>query len=152
MHKKSLFYALTLIISILITSCASFEDIKIGDIQNLKINGIEDNVFKIDVEVPVDNPTVFSFKITSVDIRTTVNGKYIGKLSLNEPVKIKSRRKENYLVPVDVKISNVLVTMFVMMNVKSGSSLTVKLEGTAQGQSVFIKKEYSIEEVIDIKL
>ncbi|MCG8699230.1 MAG: LEA type 2 family protein [Bacteroidales bacterium] len=152
MYKKNLRYTLIVIVSILITSCASFEDIKIGDIQNLKVNGIEDNVIKIDVEVPVDNPTLFSFKITSVDIRTTVNGKYIGKLSLNEPIKVKSRRNENYLVPVDVKISNMFVTMFVMMNVKSGSSLKVKLEGTAQGQSMLIKKEYPIEEVIDIKL
>ena len=150
--KKRFGFYLCILITVGLTACSSFENIKIGDIKQYEIQKFEDNELKVRLVIPVENPTIFPFKIESADLRTTINGRYIGKLELDTVIKVESKKNKDYQVPVNIKISNILVTAFVMMNIKEDSEIKLKLEGIATGKSLFIRKEYIIDEEFSIKL
>lgn len=137
---------------LLISSCSSLEQITIGEIKNFEFVGINNNILEVKVGIPVDNPSIYPLTITHLDLRTSLNGRYIGKIILDEPVKFKSRTNQVYDLPVKVQLSNIFVTAFIMVNLKQGAVNKVKFEGTGNGKSLLIPKEIPINHEIEIKM
>lgn len=152
MNRKSLIYAICFLVLLpLAISCGSFEDIEIGEPNEVKVRGFEENLLVVDVSLPVSNPTLHSIILQDVDMRVYLNDKYIGKLMLDDKVKIKPKSSEVYHLPVKVRMANVLGTAFIMMNLKKGSNPSVRFEGEVKAKSMLIKKTIHVDETKDIE-
>ncbi len=130
----------------LLTSCGNFENIKIGEPESIKVQGFEGNYVKFDVRIPIDNPTTHRIRIEEIDLKVTLNGRYIGKLFVDEDIVIKPKRKQMYDLPVKVRMSNILNTAFIMMTLKEGQHVPVKFEGKIVAKSMLIRKTIEINE------
>lgn len=141
--KTLLVYALFVPVFI---SCGNFEDIEIGEPKELNVRGFEDNYLIVDVVLPVDNPTIHSIVIKNIDVRVFLRNKYIGKLEVDENIRIKPKSNTTYELPVKVRLANLLGAAFIMMNLKKGSESDVRLEGEIQARSLFLSKTIEINE------
>lgn len=133
-------------------SCGSFESIKIGDPESVQMQGFEGNFLKFNVRVPIENPTTHRIRIEEIDLKVFLNGRYIGKLIVDENIIIKPKRQHVYDLPVKVRLSNILNTAFIMMTVKKGQSIPVKFEGKVVARSMLIRKtiEVNVERKVAI--
>ena len=144
------FFAILLLL--LLVSCKSVEDIQFGDEENFKLIGIEDGRLKVELELPVDNPTMYPIKILSVDARTRLNGTYIGKMELADTIKIKAKSNELYIIPINIRLANIFQAAFIMSGMQSGSNVNLELEGTAKAKSLLMKKEADFKEKFLFKI
>lgn len=143
---------LLLLVVLLVSSCGNVEEIEIGDPQGVKINGFEDNHLSISAEIPIKNPSMYSFKIKEMDVKVFLNGTYMGKLIVDDVIKVKRKADMVYDLPVKIRLANLFGAAFVMMNMKEGQDVLVKFEGTVKAQSMLVTREFSIEETKKIRL
>ncbi len=136
----------------LLTACAELENIEIGDPEQVKIQGFEDNYLKLFVGIPVNNPSFYNIKITDIDMRVYLNGTYIGKLIVDESVVIKRKKNQLYELPVKIRLANVLGAAFVMMNLKQGQEVQVRFDGTVTGKSLLVKKTFDVDETSKVRI
>jgi len=144
---------LILFIFPLLISCGSnFEDIKIGDPESVQVIGFEGNYLKMNVRLPVENPTSHKIRIQEIDLKVFLNGRYIGKLLVDEAIVIKPKRQHTYDLPVKVRLSNILNTAFIMMTLKEGQHVPVKFEGKIVARSMLMSRTIEISEERKIKI
>jgi LEA14-like dessication related protein len=127
-------------------SCGNFENIEIGEPKEFSVKGFEENFLVVDVVLPVNNPTIHTIVIKNIDVRVFLKNKYIGKLVVEDNIRIKPKSNTSYELPVKVRLANLLGAAFIMMNLKKGSESEVRLEGEIQARSLFIKKTIQINE------
>jgi LEA14-like dessication related protein len=148
--SKSLFFLL--LTSLFFISCGKFEDITLGDLQNVEVAGFEDNYLKLNVEVPIENPTLHRINIKAIDVRVFINQQYIGKLIVDEQVLIKSKSSKVYQLPVKIRLANILNTAFLMMNLSNGKQVQFNFEGTVTVRTMLISREIDIKETRLVKM
>lgn len=144
-------YALA-VLMLLLTSCSNIENIIIGDPEEVKIKGFEDNYLKASAKIPVENPSIYNIKIKEIDVKVFLNGRYMGKLVVDDVIKIKRKESMIYDLPVKIRLANLLGAAFVMMNMKQGQEVKVRMEGTVKAQSMLITREFPIDETKIIRL
>ncbi len=133
----------------LFASCGNFENIEFGDPQDFKVKGFEDNFLMVNVNVPVKNPTIYRINLKEIDVRVFLNGKYIGKLLIDDNVIIKGKESRTCELPVKVRLNNLLGAAFIMMNLKKGQQVEVKFEGTITAKTFLLKKTVEIDDVVN---
>ena len=141
---------LLLLFTLLLGSCSSLDEINIDSIKKYDIKTLKDNELKVDITLVVDNPTFYPITIKEFDLRTQINGRYIGRVNLDEAIKIHAKRKSEVTLPVTLKISNVMATAFIMLKMKDASKLVIDIEGKGQARSLLISKDFEIKESIDL--
>ncbi len=149
---KKIRFVVLLLPLLLLTACAELENIEIGDPDQVKIHGFEDNYLKLDVGIPVNNPSFYNIKITDIDMRVYLNGSYIGKLIVDESVVIKRKKEQIYQLPVKIRLANVLGAAFIMMNLKQGQEVQVRFDGTVTGRSMLVKKTFDVDETTKVRI
>lgn len=145
-------FVLTVVASLLFVSCANFENISIGEIQEFKVAGFEENYLKLNVSVQIDNPTIHKINIKEIDVRVFINQQYIGKLLIDQPVLIKPKSSQIYELPVKIRLANILNTAFIMMNLGKGQRVEFGLEGNVIVKSMLITRYIEIKESRIIKM
>jgi LEA14-like dessication related protein len=141
---------LTVLVAIMLTlllgSCGNLEKIEIGDPEEVKIQGFEDNHLMVFARIPVNNPSIYSIKIKEIDVRVHLNGQYIGKLIVDETIKVKRKDSGIYELPVKIRLANVLGAAFIMMNTRQGEKVEFRFEGRVKAQTMLVTKEFPIDE------
>ncbi|HBH49941.1 MAG TPA: hypothetical protein DDX98_14950 [Bacteroidales bacterium] len=143
--KKTGFIFL-LFTTLLLVSCSNLEKIEIGDPEEVKIQGFEDNYLKVAVKIPVHNPSLHKIKIQEIDVRVYLDGRYIGKLIVDDSILVNRKETKVYDLPVKIRLANVLTTAFIMMNTKQGDQIEVRFEGKIKAKSMLISKEFPIDQ------
>jgi LEA14-like dessication related protein len=147
---KILFFIL--ITSLFFTSCGNFEGITLGELKEVKVSGFEDNFLKLNVTVPIDNPTVHRINIKEIDVRVFINQQYIGKLMVDEHILIRPKSEEIYSLPVKIRLANILNTAFIMMNLSKGQQVQFGFEGNIAVRTMLITRNIEIKETRSIKM
>ncbi|MBN1118102.1 MAG: LEA type 2 family protein [Bacteroidales bacterium] len=140
------FYLLLIILLPLVSSCGNVEEIVIGEPKEVKVHGFEDNYLVIDVALPVDNPTLHKISIREMDVRVSLNGRYLGKLIVDERLVLKPKSNTVYQIPVKIRMANILETAFLMMNLKKGQTSELNFEGEVKARTLFFLKTVEINE------
>ena len=140
------------ILAITVSSCGRFDEIEIGEPQEIQVRGFEENSLVVFAAIPVDNPTIHRIFLKEIDLRVSMNNRYIGKLLVDEKILIKPMHKEVYRLPVKIRLANILNMAFVMMNMKKGQEVNFKFEGTVKVKTMLITKTIPIDETRNIKM
>lgn len=150
--KKYLYICCYLIVGLVFSSCSGFSDISVGDIQSFNVDGFEGNSLVIRLSVPVKNPTVHRIKISDLDAKVFMNGTYLGKVKLSEPLIIEKKTNKSYDLKLNVRIVNLLGSAFAMMNIGHGQTVHLRAEGYFSAKSMLLKKKIKINEDRNVTL
>ncbi len=148
MKKRGLF--LIVLLPLVLSGCGKFEDIVIGDIQSAKFVGFVNNSIAFNVDIPVTNPTHLTFKIKEVNLKTTVDGSYLGKILSDEVVTIpaKSDKVQHFLVKVH--LANIFGGAAAFNKFSKNQPLTVEIEGYVKVHSLLLSRRIKIHETQEI--
>ncbi len=146
MTKNTLYIVLLLLLS----CCADFKEIEVGDPEDIILKGIKDNVLNLEVKIPITNPTAINFKIKEINIKTSVNNQYLGRLASDQVIIIPARSNEIHNLNLNLKIANIIQGISIMLEIFKDNNITFQAEGYIKFKSLLINKKISIKETIFI--
>ena len=147
---RPVFYLVTGVLILVLVACAGFENIEVGEIEEIKFNRFADRSVEFEVLMPIDNPSSFRFRIVDVDLDVHINNEYIGKIRNVDNVSIPSGSSEVYTFPLRVEFSNILRGALSMYNVLLMRKAEVSVEGHITVRSFPLTRRLKVDEVTRI--
>lgn len=141
--------AFVIVFFIIICSCKSLDKIEIGDIQDVKINGIAGQTVFLEFSAPIKNNSGMNIKITGVNLDVKVDDVYIGKVNNLEIIKIGKKTQEVYTFKLKLKIAG-LFGVFNVMKVFKADTGMLNLTGDIKVKIMGMNKKIEVNEIQEI--
>ena len=149
--KGFVFLLLTLI---LLGSCTFYEPEFRGG-ESLNIEKIDGKDIHLRAGGKVYNQNGYAIKVKPSTLDVYVNDEYIGKVHLDEKVKMKAKQETLLEAPLTATLAD--GAMFRLMRLANSSNVTVRMSGKVKAQVWFISKKVDVNESrslngLDLKL
>lgn len=135
----------------LLGSCRGVKEVEIGEIQDVRLRGIKNNVLLAEAKIPVKNPGIYKIKVKEVNLRITVNGRYLGRIISDEEIVIPANSDDIYTFPFVVRISNIILGASLIIDLPNMKNVEIGLKGKVKGKVLFFTKRTDVEEEIIIE-
>ena len=74
----------------LLFSCSGIEEIKVGNIRNIELKGINNNVIDVELTLPVENPNSFNVKLKDANLKVTNVETLVGTITQMDEIVIEN--------------------------------------------------------------
>ena len=146
-------YILLFLVTLLvISSCKGVEDISFTGVDNVVFLGIEDNKVNFSADIGVRNPSSLAFRITEVDLKTSVDGIFIGTLTTTEPVKIRAKSDSSYHTKMSLNMASLVTGASTLYGLSRKKQVNVEMKGFVKARSWFNSRKVDVAEnrLIDV--
>lgn len=139
MKKGLLFVAWLLILS----ACSIYKEPEFKELSGYKLTKIEGNEIRFNVEGIISNPNWYAIKIKKSSLDVFIENKKFGVISLDNKIKIKSKRDNNLSVPITLIMEP--GSMVKMMGWALRDSLSIEIKGPLKAGSFFIYHKFPVQ-------
>jgi len=73
---------------VLFASCNIYKEVQVKEVRDVRLSEFGSDGLKAEVDILVENPNSFKFKVTDSDLNVSINGTNIGKVKLGEKLTI----------------------------------------------------------------
>ncbi len=137
---------LLLLSIIVVAGCKGVEDIAMTGISGVEFKGIEDNTVSFSAMVGVSNPSSASFRVSEVNLRTLVDGNFLGTLTTNDRIRIPARSDSSYHVNFNLNMANILSGSSSLYNISRKKQVNLEVQGYIKARSWLVVKRTEINE------
>jgi len=133
-------------VSVLITSCFSYEDVEITRIVSTDVKSFSSESVEVEILLQINNPNNYKISITNSDLNLFLNGSEIGKTIIKEKIVIP--KKSNEVHRFTVKLNNKDLTANALPFILSaalGRSMRLTVNGYIKVKAKMISKKIPIE-------
>lgn len=135
-----------LLLTILISGCSSVKEIQIGDIKDVRLKSIENNLVGLELDLAVTNPGNFKINIMDMDFDISANGKHLGKMTNPEKIVIPSKFDNIQTFPVKIEFSNFLSGALSMYRLRNMKNFEIQITGKIKARSFLYIKTIKVDE------
>ena len=135
---------LLLLLSVFFSSCTFVKPIKVSDVESVKLKKISLSHIDMLVSLPIENPNIFSFTVTELNLAIKINDIYIGDIQEASQKVIKAKSKQIVSFPVRVEIRNVLTGALGLVSAFGNSHVNVNITGNVKAKSWLFKKKIDV--------
>jgi len=129
----------------LLFSCSGIEEIKVGNIRNIELKGINNNVIDVELTLPVENPNSFNVKLKDANLEVTNVETLIGTITQMDEIVISAKTTKDYTIHVKVTLvgRNInLISIYSLFNNKPD----LRLSGTIKVRSSLYRGKIKIKD------
>jgi len=129
----------------LLFSCSGIEEIKVGNIRNIELKGINNNVIDVELTLPVENPNSFNVKLKDANLEVTNVETVIGTITQLDDIVISAKTTKDYTIHVKVTLvgRNInLLSIYSLFNNKPD----LRLSGTIKVRSSLYRGKIKIKD------
>jgi LEA14-like dessication related protein len=140
------------LILLLLLSCKGVDDITLTGVDNVNFKGIENNTITFTASVGIHNPSSVSFRVTEVNLKTIVDGNFIGTLTTTTPLKIKAKSDSSYATDFSLEMVNLMSGASTLYSLSRKKQVNIEMQGFVKARSWFKTKKVPVSEkrVIDV--
>jgi LEA14-like dessication related protein len=113
----------------------TFNEIERGKIEDKKID------FK--VKLVLVNPNFYALKIKPTVLDIMIDGNPMGKIYLNEKVKLRRKTEQEYAVPLSFKLEKGTLMSLVTLGLRD--QIEIQVKGPVKGGVLFLYKEFPFD-------
>jgi hypothetical protein len=137
---------------LLLFSCKGVDEISFTGVNNVEFLGIEDNVVNFSADIGIYNPSTANFKIREVNLKTSIDGNYIGTLMTVNPVRIKAKTDSSYHADFSLELANLVTGATSLYGIRNKKQVTVEMQGYVLARSWLAFKKVNVAEkqIIDV--
>ena len=137
---------------LIITSCKDVTDIRFTGVDNIKLRGMENNKINFTADVGVYNPSTVAFKVTEVNLKTIIDGNFIGTLTSDEKLRIKSKTDTSYTMNFSLDLANILSGASTLYGLSRKKQVTLEMQGYVKARSWLTVRKVDVNEkqVVDV--
>ena len=139
MKKGLLFVAWLLILS----ACSIYKEPEFKELSGYKLTKIEGNEIHFNVEGIVSNPNWYALKTKKSSLDVFIENKKFGVISLDNKIKIKSKRDNNLSVPISLVLEP--GSMVKMMGMAFRDSISMEIKGPLKAGVFFIYHKFPVQ-------
>lgn len=150
-RKKHLAGSLQIIFILLLSGCVNFNHIEVGKIEDLIVNSFKENIVEVELSVPISNPTRIGFKIKEINLRTSVNNYYLGRVTSDDLIIIPAKSSEIHNIKLKLRITNIIQGISVFLTLFKEDNIEIDIEGYVKFKSLLITRKVDIKETTVIK-
>ena len=142
----------TLLLILLLTACGKVSDIEITGISGFEFKGMENNAVSFSATVGVSNPSSVGFTVSEVNLKTIVDGNFIGTLSADEKIRIRANSDTSYHMNFSLTMANILTGASSLYSLSRKKQVKIEMQGYVKARSWFTVRKVDILEsqVIDV--
>lgn len=116
----------------------------IEGIKFLKLDPIQGLVI-LDMGMKIDNPNGIAFTLFGSELDIKVGGVELGKVTINEKVKIKRKTEDVYHVKVNAKVADVIRSIPALIRIIAQKQANVEVKGWIRAGALGLKKTIPVE-------
>lgn len=143
--KKSILFICCLL---LLNSCLEFQEVEFVDMEDIKIEKVEGRKLSLLISVKLLNPNIFSIKIKPSIVDVYIEEQLVGKINLNNKIKIIKRKEKTYAVPLQVDLEDGALIKFLKYSFKE--KIKIHIKGKVKGSVFGITKKIDVDEIQEI--
>jgi LEA14-like dessication related protein len=135
--KKSINYLLIILVLISASSCFSYKEVEIKEVQSVRILCMDENTADVEVALKIINPNKMKITIKDLQLDASINKKYVGKVKFDKKIVLPKKSEKTYLLVVKTELDQVkkLIPSLVFSNqalVNFKGNLRVKARGISK--------------------
>ena len=126
-------------------SCSGIEEIKVGNIRNIELKGINNNVIDVELTLPVENPNSFNVKLKDANLKVTNVETLVGTITQMDEIVISAKTTKDYTIHVKVSLDGRdinLLSIYSLFNNKPD----LRLSGTIKVRSSLYRGKIKIKD------
>ncbi len=144
-----LFFAAVLF---LLPSCSGFENIEIGEIEDVRFRRISGRSIEFEVSMTIDNPSSVRFRIIDVDLDVYIDAEHIGNIKNVDRLLIPANSFELYTFPLQAEFPNILRGALTMYNMFLDGQTEVMVKGNINVRSFPFSKNIPVQEKTQFRM
>jgi len=136
-----------LLLSLFVLSgCNGVEDIDMTGISGVEFKGIEDNTVSFSAMVGVSNPSSASFRVSEVNLKTLVDGNFLGTLTTTDRIRIPAHSDSSYHMNFTLNMANILSGASSLYSISRKKQVNLGIQGYIKARSWLVVKKTEINE------
>ncbi len=138
---------------LLMQGCFDYEDVKFNGVKDVSVVDRNDDNLKLQVDVLVDNPNTYNIKVKKSTLDIYLNGKYVGKTTLDDKIVLKKKTAGVYGVVLKADTRSIMKAAMGSLGGLLKGEVTIGLKGKVKGSVYGISKSVDVdmEENINLK-
>jgi hypothetical protein len=130
---------------IFLASCVPENSIQVGQIENIKFTGIENNAILCQAELQIENNYFLPFKLDADEINVYASDKILGSIQLKNTLHIKAKEKKVYEIEfkfIPAVGNGGILSIIQMFNIEN---INITLKGNIRAHSFLVNKSIPFE-------
>jgi len=127
-------------------SCKGLSDIEITRVEGFTLRGMENNAVSFAADIGVKNPASVGFKVREINLKTTIDGNFIGTLTSPDRVKIPARSDSTYTMNFSLELANLITSASALYNLSKKKQVNVVMQGYVKARSGLMTKKVDVSE------
>ena len=128
---------------------------KVTNIGNAKVNSANKDKMEVGIDLGINNPSSFNYKLKSCNLQATVNGKPAGQVNIRgNKIVFKKKTTANYPIYMQINPADQLNSLNDVMDLLKGANkgVELKLEGILHIKAFLFGKKIPINFTQKVKL
>lgn len=126
--------------------------IEIGDVEKVRFMGIKNNSISVEVSIPISNPNIYGFRITSIDIDVYSDNEIVGKINEIAKIKIPAKSAVSPTILFSYEFSDLLSGGLTLLKIYASKQMNLSLKGSITAKAFVASKTIYINESFSLKL
>jgi LEA14-like dessication related protein len=131
---------------LVLTSCKGVTDIEVTGADGFEYKGMDNNSLLFSVNIRMHNPSSLTFRIREVNLKTVVDGNYLGTISTNDKIKVPAQSDSSYRVTFNLQLTNLLTGASTIYSLSRKEVVTVEVQGYVKARSMLVVKKVDVLE------
>ncbi|MEM9023650.1 MAG: LEA type 2 family protein [Bacteroidota bacterium] len=143
---RLLIWALMIGFSGSLTSCLSYEDVTIGNVQDVKVKNFSKAGIEVEVAIPVTNPNRYKISIVDSDLNINLNGKDMGKARFPNKITVpaKSDGVQRFTIEADYDQS-MKGGLGSLLSLLGNKDMQLHLTGDIKAKAGLLRKSFPVD-------
>lgn len=132
-------YIISFLLLLSISACSLYEEPSMVAFSGIERDKIEDKKIDFKVKCVINNPNFYALKIKPSIVDVLIDGTPMGKIYLNEKVKLRRKTEQAYAIPLSFKLEK--GTFMSLMTLGLRDQIEIQVKGPVKGGVLFLYKE-----------
>ncbi len=142
---KKYLAVILLLLPLLLSSCLSYEDIKLVGVKDVTYQEFKNNILRVAITATVNNPNRFDVKIKNANMDLRLNDRIIGTVTQVEQVELKGKSQQDYKIQVAIEMKDMMANLVALYRVLMNESSKLNLSGSLQVKSFMYSKTVHVD-------
>lgn len=130
---------------LLLPGCMNYEQVKLKDIPDIRVQRLDAQGIAVRVEAAVDNPNNYRIQVLDPDVDLYVNDKFIGKGVLDSALVLEKKSTRVYSIPLHADLEGGSLLMLLLSGALNGGNVKLAAKGTVVGKVGLLRKRFPFE-------
>jgi len=139
-------YIIPLLLLMILASCGKVSDIELTSVSGVEFIGMENSTLSFSADIGVSNPSSMGFTVSEINLKTTIDGNFIGTLTSPERVKIPPRSDSTYTMNFSLELANIITSASALYNLSRKNQVNVVMQGYVKARSGLATKKVDVNE------